>query len=107
MDKNHSITIPAELKSGQHLGTEERKASQQLRNLDYSNRAIARVLHYSPSTVGQKPYPEIRRSTLGTEQVRSHKCSLDACVGYARLNSLFPAEKIFCTKTLYNLLWKG
>lgn len=41
------------------------------------------------------------------EQVRLHKWSLDACVGYARRNHLFLAEKIPCTKTLYNLLWKG
>ena len=40
-------------------------------------------------------------------QIRDHKWSLDACVGCARLHKLFPAEEIPCTKTLYNLLWKG
>lgn len=41
------------------------------------------------------------------EQVCVHKWSLDACVGYARRNQLFPSEIIPCTKTLYNLIWKG
>lgn len=41
------------------------------------------------------------------EQVRTHNWSLDACVGYARKHELFPAEKIPCTKTLYNELWAG
>lgn len=40
-------------------------------------------------------------------QIRNHKWSFDACVGYARVHNLFPKEKIPCTKTLYNLLWKN
>ncbi len=40
-------------------------------------------------------------------QVRLHKWSLDACVGYARQANLFPDCHIPCTKTLYNLLWKN
>lgn len=40
-------------------------------------------------------------------QIRNHKWSFDACVGYAKLHNLFPAEEIPCTKTLYNLLWKS
>ncbi len=40
-------------------------------------------------------------------QVKERKWSLDACVGYARLNNLFPDEQIPCTKTLYNELWSG
>lgn len=52
MDKNHSITIPAERKRGQHLGAEERGAIQRLKKLGYSNRFIARELNCSPSTVG-------------------------------------------------------
>lgn len=145
MDKNHSITIPAERKRGQHLGAEERGAIQQLRKLGYSNRAIAREINCSPSTVGYElargtpSYPGrgrrpgysakrgaavyktnrsrcCRAKTVSidsmflrwvAEQVRWHKWSLDACVGYARLKCLFPAEKIPCTKTLYNLVWKG
>lgn len=41
------------------------------------------------------------------EQIRNHKWSFDGCVGYATSHSLFSAEEIPCTKTLYNLLWKG
>ena len=35
MDKNHSITIPAERKRGQHLGAEERGTIQQLSKLGH------------------------------------------------------------------------
>ena len=145
MDKNHSITIEAERKRGQHLGAEERGALQRLKKLGYSNRAIAREMNCSPSTIGyelgrgtpvysgrgRKPGYSAKRGAAVykanrshcrrsktvprdsaflrwmAEQVRSHKWSIDACVGYARRNCLFPTEKIPCTKTLYNLLWKG
>lgn len=59
MDKNHSITIPAERKRGQHLGAEERGAIQRLKKLGYSNRFIAQEINCSPSTVGY----ELRRGT--------------------------------------------
>lgn len=42
-----------------------------------------------------------------TSKIREDKWSIDACVGYARRNNLFPAEQIPCTKTLYNELWNG
>lgn len=145
MDKTNSITISAERKRGQHLGAEERGILQALKKLGYSNRAIAREINCSPSTVGY----ELRRGTpiycghgrragysakrgaavyklnrsrchrpnsvprdsaflrWTAEQVRTHKWSLDSCVGYARRNELFPLETIPCTKTLYNLIWKG
>ena len=41
------------------------------------------------------------------EQVKKHKWSLDACVGYARLHGLFSAEEMVCTHTLYNEVWAG
>ena len=41
------------------------------------------------------------------EQVKEHKWSLDACVGYARLHELFPADEMVCTHTLYNEVWAG
>ena len=40
-------------------------------------------------------------------KVREQHWSLDACVGYARRNNLFPKEQIVCTKTLYNELLAG
>lgn len=42
-----------------------------------------------------------------SEKVREFHWSFDVCVGYARRRKLFPEEQIPCTKTLYNLLWKG
>ena len=41
------------------------------------------------------------------KQVRGHKWSFDTCVGWARRHKQFPTEQIPCTKTLYNLLWRG
>jgi len=40
-------------------------------------------------------------------QIREHKWSIDACVGYAIRHKLFPKKQIPCTKTLYNALWSG
>ena len=40
-------------------------------------------------------------------KVTEDKWSIDACVGYARKNNMFPKEQIPCTKTLYNELWRG
>ena len=145
MEYSHSITISAERKRGQHLGPEERGAIQQLTKLGYSNRAIARMINCSPSTVGyelqrgtpaycgrgRKPGYTAKRGAAvysanrsrcrrtksvprdsaflrwTAEQVRLHKWSFDACVGNARCKGLFPEDEIPCTKTLYNMLWKG
>ncbi|EJW90977.1 Transposase, IS30 family, partial [gut metagenome] len=41
------------------------------------------------------------------QQFKEHKWSLDACVGYARLHSLFSADEMVCTRTLYNEVWAG
>lgn len=41
------------------------------------------------------------------KQVREHRWSLDACVGYARLHRLFKENEMVCTKTLYNELEAG
>lgn len=59
MDKPYSITIDEERKRGQHIGAEERGAIQRLKKLGYSNRAIAREINCSPSTVGY----ELKRGT--------------------------------------------
>lgn len=59
MTKNYSITISGECKRGQHLGLEERGAIQALKKLGYSNRAIARVINCSPSTMRY----ELKRDT--------------------------------------------
>lgn len=146
MDCPNYNTEEPERKAGQHLQREDRGAIQHLHRLGYSNRAIARELHCSPTTVGN----ELRRGTpsrkssrgrapgysakLGqamyrsnrgrchkphkvtsrtpfvrwvAQQVREHRWSLDACVGYARLQRLFKETEMVCTKTLYNELWAG
>ena len=52
MDQTYSTTNLIERKRGQHLGAEERGAIQALKKQGYSNRAIARTINCSPSTVG-------------------------------------------------------
>ena len=42
-----------------------------------------------------------------TQKVLKDRWSIDACVGYARKNRLFPAELIVCTKTIYHAVWSG
>ena len=59
MDCCHYITDLPERKSGQHLQREERGAIQALKRQGLSNRAIARELGCSPTTIGN----ELRRGT--------------------------------------------
>lgn len=59
MDKNHSITISAERKRGQHLGAEESGAIQRLKKPGYSNHFTAKEINCSPSTIGY----ELQRGT--------------------------------------------
>ena len=146
MDCHHYITDLPERKRGQHLQREERGAIQALKRQGLSNRAIARELGCSPTTVGN----ELRRGTPPRKsnkgrvpgysakrgeavyranrlrsrkphklsscgafvswvaaQVRGHKWSLDACVGYAKRHGLFPGNEMVCTHTLYNEAWAG
>ena len=146
MDCQDYITESVERKKGQHLQREERGAIQHLKNAGYTNRAIARAIGCSPTTVGnelkrgtpprksskgRKPGYSARRGEAAykanrkrsrkphrichctrficwiMEQVKEHKWSLDACVGYARLHKLFSAEEMVCTHTLYNEVWAG
>lgn len=146
MDCRHYTTNLPERKRGQHLQREDRGAIQQMKRLGLSNRAIARELGCSPTTVGnelrrgtppkkgrtgpmpsysakkgqavyeanrrrcRKPRKQARCQTFVAwvvRQVREHRWSFDACVGYARLHGLFTAEEMVCTKTLYNELLSG
>ena len=146
MDCQDYITEPTERKKGQHLQREERGAIQHLKHQGYSNRAIARQIGCSPSTVanelrrgtpprksnqGRKPGYSARRGEAVykanrkhsrrhhricrcdrflrwvAKQFKEHKWSLDACVGYARLHRLFPADEMVSTHTLYNEVWAG
>ena len=147
MDCQDYTTLQAERARGQHLKLDDRGAIQRLHKLGYSNRAIAREVNCSPTTIGnelsrgtpthmprrrgRKPGYSARRGQAFYEanrehchkphrilcceeftlfvvkQVREHRWSLDACVGYARLHGLFEADKMVCTKTLYNALRAG
>ena len=40
-------------------------------------------------------------------QIREHKWSLDACCGYAKRHDLFEPSEMVCSRTLYNMVWKG
>ena len=62
MDCRHYITDLPERKSGQHLQREERGAIQALKRQGLSNRAIARELGCSPTTIGN----ELRRGEQGS-----------------------------------------
>ena len=146
MDCQYYTTEIKERKRGQHLTLADRGAIKHLHKLGYSNRAIAKELNCSPTTIGN----ELRRGTAPRKsnrgrlpeysakrgqseyqknksrccrphkvqvckrfvewvamQVRKHKWSLDACVGYAKRHGLFKTSEMVCTKTLYNELWKG
>ena len=59
MDCQDYITESVERKKGQHLQREERGAIQHLKNSGYTNRAIARAIGCSPTTVGN----ELKRGT--------------------------------------------
>lgn len=146
MDHTQYTTNEAERKPGKHLTMEDRGAIQAMKRLGHSNRAIARYLHCSPTTIsnelkrgtppragsrgripsysakrGEAAYKANRRRSHKTHrieacipfvrwvvaQVRSEKWSIDACVGYARKNKLFPENEMVCTKTLYNEVWAG
>ncbi len=52
MDCQYYITVPAERKKGQHLQREERGTIQHLKGQGLSNRAIAKEISCSSSTVG-------------------------------------------------------
>ena len=42
-----------------------------------------------------------------TDKIKKEHWSIDSCVGYAKNHKKFPQEHIPCTKTVYNMLWKG
>ena len=65
MDCQDYITESVERKKGQHLQREERGAIQHLKNAGYTNRAIARAIGCSPTTVGNELKP---RHTAPKEQ---------------------------------------
>ena len=79
MDCQDYITGPAERKKGQHLQREERGAIQHLKCQGYTNRAIAREIGCSPSTVAN----ELRRGTPPRKSNKGRKPGYSAGHGEA------------------------
>jgi len=79
MDCQDYITESVERKKGQHLQREERGAIQHLKRQGYSNRAIAREIGCSPSTVAN----ELRRGTPPRKSSKGRKPGYSARRGEA------------------------
>ena len=97
MDCRHYITDLPERKRGQHLQREERGAIQALKRQGLSNRAIARELGCSPTTVGN----ELRRGTPPRKSNKGRAPGYSARRGEAvyranRLRSRKPHKLLSC-----------
>ena len=79
MDRQDYITESVERKKGQHLQREERGAIQHLKNAGYTNRAIARAIGCSPTTVGN----ELKRGTPPRKSSKGRKPGYSARHGEA------------------------
>ena len=86
-------TIRNELKRGAHPHTGHYGAARAQR--DYNCK-------HQNSCTKHKRFVASPFVTWAIQKVKQFHWSLDACVGYARLHSLFPKEQMVCTKTLYN-----
>ena len=94
MTYTYSTTIEEERKKGQHLDAEARGAIQQLKKLGYSNRAIAREVNCSPSTVG---YELIRGTPAYSGRGRKPEYSAKrGAVAYKKI-----AVAVIATKRFY------
>ena len=79
MDCQDYITELVERKKGQHLQREERGAIQHLKNAGYTNRAIARAIGCSPTTV----WNELKRGTPPRKSSKGRKPGYSARRGEA------------------------
>ena len=79
MDCQDYLTESVERKKGQHLQRETRGAIQHLKNEGYSNRAIARAIGCSPTTVGN----ELKRGTPPRKSDKGRKPGYSARRGEA------------------------
>ena len=99
MDCQDYITESVERKKGQHLQREERGAIQHLKNAGYTNRAIARAIGCSPTTVGN----ELKRGTPPRKSSKGRKPGYSARRGEAaykanRKRSRKPHRICHCTR---------
>ena len=77
MDHTQYTTNKAERKPGKHLTREDRGAIEAMKKLGQSNRAIARYLNCSPTTVSN----ELKRGTRPRSGRRGRR---DACISNAQ-----------------------
>ena len=99
MDCQDYITELVERKKGQHLQREERGAIQHLKNAGYTNRAIAKAIGCSPTTVGN----ELKRGTPPRKSSKGRKPGYSARRGEAvykanRQRSRKPHRICHCTR---------
>ena len=102
MDCQDYITESVERKKGQHLQREERGAIQHLKNAGYTNRAIARAIGCSPTTVGN----ELKRGTPPRKSSKGRKPGYSARRGEAvykanRKRSRKPHRICHCTRFIH------
>ena len=90
MDCHYYITELPERKRGQHLQREERGAIQALKRQGLSNRAIARELNCSPTTIGN----ELRRGTPLRKSNKGRAPGYSAKIGEA----VYQANRLRCRK---------
>ena len=97
MDCRHYITDLPERKRGQHLQREERGAIQALKRQGLSNRAIARELGCSPTTIGNelRHGTPLRKSSKGRAPGYSAKRG-EAVYRSNRLRSRKPHKLLSC-----------
>lgn len=79
MTQIHSTTNLTERKRGQYLGAEQRGAIPVFKKQEYSNRAIARTINCSPSTVGYElqhgtPAADVVGKSIALPNVE-HQCT--------------------------------
>ena len=84
MDCKDYITESVERKKGQHLQREERGAIQHFKNAGYTNRAIARAIGCSPTTVGN----ELKRGTPPRKSSKGRKPGYSARRGEAAYKAI-------------------
>ena len=92
MDCQDYITESVERKKGQHLQREERGAIQHLKNAGYTNRAIARAIGCSPTTVGN----ELKRGTPPRKEQQGQETRI---LGKAWRSGLQGEQKAFSETT--------
>lgn len=99
---------PSTVANELHRGTPARKSSKG-KAPGYSPKLGESVYRANRSSCHRRPKTDecSRFTSWVVRQIREHKWSLDACCGYAKLHDLFKPSEMVCSRTLYNMVWKG